>query len=301
MRVNPSQKKIFEFFEAVSPEKSGKCIDCGKKLGFFSRNFLGKSYFCAPCYEKRTDQVNQALSRYSEKLVKALQDGQITEQEKAELDKLKADFGLSDYAIKHASTGAYQRLYQEITSDRLVTEDELQQVNELLAKYEIHVDEIKPTLNELGKLRFMTMLEDGVLPEVESSIFLRKNETAHFQTQCELHEERTKKEYVGGYSGFSFRVAKGVSWRVGGFKGRPVEKQVLTRIDSGVLVVTNKRLVFSGDRKSFSVPYRKLIDLEVFKDAIKLNREGKSRREYFMMDEPAITAKVINLVVNQED
>jgi len=301
MRVNPSQEKIFEFFEGPAPEKSHECLSCGKQIGFFSRTFLKKPYFCGPCHKQKIVELNKALNQYSENLLKALQDGQITEQEKAELEKVKADFGLSDYAIKHASTGAYQRLYQEITSDRLVTEDELQQVNELLAKYEIHVDKIRPSLNELGKLRFMTMLEEGVLPEVESSIFLRKNETAHFQTQCELHEERTKKEYVGGYSGFSFRVAKGVSWRVGGFKGRPVEKQVLTHIDSGLLVVTNKRLVFSGDRKSFSVPYRKLIDLEVFNDAIKLNREGKSRREYFMMDEPAITAKVINLVVNQED
>lgn len=71
------------------------------------------------------------------------------------------------------------------------------------------------------------------------------------------YEMRKRREYVGGYSGFSVRIARGVYYRVGGFKGNPVEKTELTHVDEGVLVFTNKNLYFVGQTRSYKIPYKR--------------------------------------------
>jgi len=297
---DPSQRQLISFFQGLEERKTQNCLDCGKKLDFWSKWFAGRSYFCKECYQKRLDGLKQGLNLYSDKLLKAVRDGKLTASEEAELKGIQKNFGLSELPVKMAATHTYQRLYQEITSDRQVTDKEVKQIEELLSKFEISEKETAPTLKTLSRLRFLTLLEEGILPEIQADMFLKKKEVAHYQAECELLEERTKREYVGGYSGLSIRVAKGVSWRVGGFKGKPIEKTEMSKVDQGSLVVTNKRLVFSGDRKSFSVPYSKLIDIDLFKDAVKLNREGKIRREYFVVPDPEILAKIITMAVNQE-
>ncbi len=296
---DPYQKRLISFFQGLEDRKTPTCLDCGKKLDFWSKWIHGRSHFCKECYPKRIEVLRKGLDLYSDKLLEAVRNGKLTVSEEAELKSIQNDYGLTDLAVKLAATAAYQRLYQDVISDRRVTDDEMKQIHELCSKLEIPEKEIAPTVNTLVRLRFLTQLEDGILPEIEAGIFLKKKEAAHYKTECELLEERTKREYVGGHTGFSIRVAKGVSWRVGGFKGRPIEKTEMVKLDKGTLFVTNKRIIFSGDRKSFSVPYSKLIDIELFTDAVKLNREGKVRREYFVVPDSEILSKIITMAVNQ--
>ncbi len=297
-KIRPAQKNLFKYLRLeLKPTK--KCLSCSRSLGFWERVLLGRKYFCKSCYEEVVNGLNEGIRRYENFIIKALSDGKLTPKEQDELEEIAKKYQLTTLACKIASINAYYRLYQKVVSDRKVTEDELAQINELCQKLQLPEKEISPTLQTLAKLHFLTQLEEGILPEIDADIFLKRNEVAHYQTNCELYEERIKREYVGGHSGVSIRVAKGVYWRVGGFKGYPVEKTVLTKIDQGKLVITNKRIVFSGDRKSFSIPYSKLIDIELFKDAVKINREGKKRKEFFVVPEPEILAKVITLAVNQ--
>ncbi len=84
-----------------------------------------------------------------------------------------------------------------------------------------------------------------------------------------LTETRRKRAtYQGGSSGFSFRIAKGVSYRVGGHRGTitPSAEQV-TLIDgadsSGVFVVTNRRGLFRGSLYNREFRWDKLIAVAV--------------------------------------
>ena len=298
IKFSPPQSQLGKYLE-IELKRSKSCLKCSQPLGFLSQWLLGRRYFCKDCYQEILSELNQGLNRYAEYLQKAIRDGKLSPSEEKKLKEIQEKYKLTKEAVKLASTNAYFKVYQEVISDRKVTDEELEQINELRRKLELAEEEISPTLQTLAKLRFLTQLEEGILPEIETDIFLRKKEVAHYQTFAELYEERVKKEYVGGHSGFSIRIAKGVYWRVGGFKGRPIERTIITQIDQGKLVVTNKRLVFSGERKSFSVPFSRLIDLELFKDAVKINREGKVKKEYFVVRDPEILAKIITLAVNQ--
>lgn len=81
---------------------------------------------------------------------------------------------------------------------------------------------------------------------------------------CRLIEvKRGAGTYQGGYSGFSFRVARGISYRVGGSRGTYVPGPEQLRItDEGQVVVSDKRVVFQGGLNSREWAFGKLISIQ---------------------------------------
>ena len=88
------------------------------------------------------------------------------------------------------------------------------------------------------------------------------------------HEHKKRTEYVGGSRGVSFRVAKGVYYRTGAFKGRRVETMEQVHVDSGLLGMTSKHLYFVGEHKRFRIRFDKIISFEPLKDGISVQRDA---------------------------
>ncbi|MHA1309032.1 MAG: hypothetical protein ACTSQN_17310 [Candidatus Heimdallarchaeota archaeon] len=144
----------------------------------------------------------------------------------------------------------------------------------LIAEEQSEIQELEKILN--GDL-------SSVTPIANPPVLMKKNETAFIVLRnINLYEERTKQQYVGGSRGVSFRVAKGVSFRVGGFKGQRIPVTEQKHIDTGDLVVTNKRVIFSGFNKNSSFPLTKLLNVEEYSDGISISREGKQKKEYYL-------------------
>lgn len=120
----------------------------------------------------------------------------------------------------------------------------------------------------------------------EMSVLMKRGEKALLALphSVSLVEERVRYEYQGGSQGVSLRIMKGVSYRIGGFKGHrvPIEEQKV--LDVGSLVITNKRVIFTGPKKSTVFNISKIIGVEVYDDGIRINREGKQKAEYFYAD-----------------
>jgi hypothetical protein len=134
------------------------------------------------------------------------------------------------------------------------------------------------SLTQIGQHRdiFMRLvvaqLNDGRLGVLDSPRLIAKaSEVVHAETSAALMKEVTIRQFQGGSSGVSFRIAKGVRYHVGGFKGQSVvigtELQVQ---DSGVLSVSSSRVVFLGEKKMMEFLYAKLVGLEVFNDGVRL-------------------------------
>ena len=51
----------------------------------------------------------------------------------------------------------------------------------------------------------------------------------------------------------------------------------LRKIDSGILYVTSKRIIFNGTFKNYSYNSNKLVSVEPFTDALKIAVEGRQR------------------------
>ena len=147
---------------------------------------------------------------------------------------------------------------------------------------------------------WMTQLKEGnisVCMEGETPIILKKNEELQLVLpNVSLLEPRVVRS--GGYGGPSLRVAKGVYFRLGGFRAESHEE--LRSIDQGILTLTNKRLVFSGAKRTINIDLRKIVSIEPYSDGIALRREGKEKTQYFTgIDQAKLTITVDDRVYEE--
>ena len=128
---------------------------------------------------------------------------------------------------------------------------------------------------------WMTRVKNGNVPRLssESPILLKKNEELILSmSNISLSEPRAVR--TGGYGGPSIRVAKGVYFRVGGFKAQSHDE--IKNVDQGIITLTTTRIVFSGSKRTVNIPLGKVISIEPYSDAIALRREGKEKTQYFV-------------------
>jgi hypothetical protein len=91
-------------------------------------------------------------------------------------------------------------------------------------------------------------------------------------------EDKTRKQYVGSSSGVSIRIARGVYYRFGEFRGHPVEHTERVHVDDGALTVTTKQLYFVGPRKSFRIRHDKIVSFIPFSDGVGVVRDAATAK-----------------------
>lgn len=141
--------------------------------------------------------------------------------------------------------------------------------------------------------------ELSVIPSEQLDIILKKNEVAHIQGQVEYWEERMVRKHAGYYGGPSFRVAKGVSWRMGGFKGQSRSYPELRHVDTGNMVLTSQRLTFTGQFKSFAVPLNKIVSLKVKdKTDLEIGREKREKSYHLICNAEYLKLLILGALKN---
>lgn len=132
---------------------------------------------------------------------------------------------------------------------------------------------------------------------VDAPIILKKGEGFYVSfPNMSLMEPRSVTR--GGYGGPSFRVAKGVSFRLGQFKSSSHEE--LKTIDQGTFALTNKRIVFLGSKRTININLNKIISMNPYKDGFSVSQEGKKKTQYFIGIPEAEMTFTINKRTYQE-
>lgn len=128
-------------------------------------------------------------------------------------------------------------------------------------------DEHIPAIMPPGAL---DQIRQGIIPTMRTDrIMLTQGEVCHFSERAILMTEKTQKRYVGNSSGFSFRVCKGVTYRTGQRRGRPIE-ETYTEKNKGLLYVTNKRIIFVSDKNAFDKKLKSLTAITPYSNAVQL-------------------------------
>jgi tetratricopeptide (TPR) repeat protein len=225
--------------------------------------------------DMRTHSANK--QKFKEALLVAVQDGKITDEEMESLNKAKAEYGLTDDDLKPIRAGMYLIAFNAAKSDSRITADEEHELKRIQTFLGITDAEIAHTQKDFLRLRLLDEIQRGNLPERSvSNVIIQKGETVYWAEYGTLLEERvTGTRYVGGSQGMSFRVMKGVSYRVGASRGHAVSETGIVPISTGTLILTSKRVIFQGDRKSFSLKLDAILDMQFYKDGIKLAENNK--------------------------
>jgi len=122
-----------------------------------------------------------------------------------------------------------------------------------------------------------------ICAEIPGIILDRNEEVLGVFPKIVLREPRAVRAYRGSYTGQSIRVAKGVSFRIGGYRGSSESHDELRSIDQGTLVLTSQRLIFIGAKRTSSVPLEKIVDIEGYDEGLRLHRQGKEKVEHFQI------------------
>lgn len=143
---------------------------------------------------------------------------------------------------------------------------------------------------------FAQQLYEGrvYLPTKDCPVILKRAEEAVLVLQnITFKEPRAVRTSVGGYAGPTIRIAKGISFKLGGGSSRSVSHDEIKSIDKGTLTITNKRLIFTGSMKTLNYNLSKILSITDFEDGIAIQRDNKQKKEYFTgSDETEINYKV---------
>ena len=110
---------------------------------------------------------------------------------------------------------------------------------------------------------------------------------------------KTRVRYRGGSRGISFRVARGVYVRTGGFRGEREVDEERHVVDEGDLVVTTKHVYFRGESHRFRVRHDRVVGYDPLPDGFELTRDRMNARpERFYVGDGWF---VYNLLINAQD
>lgn len=256
--------------------------------------------------QKRTNTIK---SRYSnnaiDKLSKlALKDNTISKDERKAMYQLAESLNLPAAAVdKINHTNAIQILKaakENALSDSRLTAEEENELLELTDKLGLTEDELLGPMPEQKRMTYCKLMwevENGKLPEIASPIILQKKEICHYAIDVTRLETKTVTTgYAAGSKGVSIRIAKGVSYRVGAYRGHPIKEEVTFRYP-GDLVITSKRIVFVASEKGFSIPINKLDNIEAYQDG--LGFQKGSTYYLLSMEYPDLVGLIVTEAANR--
>lgn len=244
----------------------------GKKKGFLGTKYQYTCNHCGAVFEEKgskyklisiRDLDNPVWQRYHNK--------RLSFEEWARI----ANGGVSDAEQRRLDAEEKLRKQLEDKEQRkLVEEKRKMEIRKAEAQKERDINQF---LNKLG---------NGLVNITSSSaspIILKKNEVASLVLfNISFLEPRMVRQTRGGYGGPSIRLAKGISFRFGGVSARSESHEELKKIDQGTLILTTKRLVFIGSKRTVNIDLRKILAIEPYKDGIGSQRENKQKTEYFI-------------------
>jgi hypothetical protein len=127
------------------------------------------------------------------------------------------------------------------------------------------------------------------LPPVQTHIVLSRGEVAIRQEATQLHEARA----VRLYGGIGTRIGR---IHVGG--GRSTSYQRLQPIDTGILLLTNQRLVFDGQKENRILKANEIVSVQSSVDAIEVSSSRRQKSQVYTVGNPRIWATLLQSVVS---
>ena len=133
------------------------------------------------------------------------------------------------------------------------------------------------------------------LPTIISSMFLDKDEHAFLEEEVSLSETRSVRHNSGGGAGV--RVMKGVT--IGGYSGKSSSTQEWKVLDTGKVILTNKQLIFQGEKENRQIPLKKIFGFDLMVDGISVS-SGK-KNIMVSVDNPYIWGVGMNIVKKSDN
>lgn len=241
--------------------------------------------------------------KFKEVLLQAVCDGKLTEEEIDNLDKNKKDLGLTEDDVADMRVEVFAVAYTVAKEDKQISKEEEKELKKIQNYLGLTDNQTQISKKEFARYRLLNEIQKGNLPAISvSNLRTQKGEIVHWVESAILSEEKVlRRRYEGGSQGVSFRIAKGITYRVGGHRGYSVSETGLVPVGFGELVITNKRIIFRGDGKVFAVKLEKIFDMQIFTNGMRFAENNRSKQRMIAFKEEGnhdIIGAILSQVVN---
>jgi hypothetical protein len=172
----------------------------------------------------------------------------------------------------------YEKFIDDALKDERLSIDEELELERIARSLGIDSKYSEYKIDDLNRYRLYWQIENGFLPILTSDIIIQKVETLHFRSNIDWLEQRRVTKQINYWGPVArIKIMKGVYYRIGSIGGQRVSEDNWQMIDSGVLYLTNKRLIFMGQKGNKTIPINKILDFKPFKNGIDIQKDsGKS-------------------------
>jgi hypothetical protein len=235
---------------------------------------------------------------YRDQLKQALNDQHLSEVEKQKLERMADNFTLTDTVrteiYKEEALTVVQEAFNRAVGDRRLTAEEETRLMRMIENLGVTITHDAESQRLVERFKLLARIDTGDLPTIQPPILLQRGEVCHAEFPSALHELRTVTKRIN-YSGPSgrIRIMKGLSWRYGSVSVSRVTAEEWRRLDSGVLYITNKRLLFNGQLKNVNTQLKKIIHFTVHKDGIQIEKDSGRDQVYLGAGDLELTSGIL--------
>jgi hypothetical protein len=251
------------------------CPYCGESSGLFHTH-----------HEECKKQHDAGVAAMVAAATKAAETGEGIDDLPAALKKIAGDSLVKDGEVHGSLVSGWEGALHAALADKATTVDEESHLAMYAQKLGLSREELNRNggWNRLAMASTLRQILEGKVPPVpslDSTLpfnFLKTESLVWAFPNVRYFEDRTQRQYVGGYQGASIRVMKGVYYHTGGSRGHAVESTSRVEADHGLFAITTKNLYFEGNTKRFRIPYVKVVSFEPYSDGIGVQRDAASAK-----------------------
>lgn len=252
----------------------GNCIYCGQMAGLWRR----KHKECAEKHEA-------GVCWLAREIKEAIAGGNYEGLKERLLSKARESW-VEENELREIMVKAWEEAVEHFLEDGSLEEEEEGKLTSFAEHFGFNQDDLDKRgwyIRLVAGAVLRGVMEGKIPRRVSTDVplpfnFQKKESLVWVFPRVEYYEEKTKRHYVGGSQGVSIRIASGVYYRIGGFKGHPVETQEMVHVDTGILALTDKHIYFGGAKKSFRLLYSKIVSIRSYRDGIGVQKDAASAR-----------------------
>lgn len=271
----------------------GNCNFCNKPAGFFRKQHK-------ECLEK----FNKGKIVIIELSRSAVINSHNSQNVLDEISSVASKCFIPSQLVSQLIISGWEQAVESAFEDGVLTQNEEDDLFNFANSFSLEQKSLDKNgyYSKIIKGAILRDIMEGTIPErvkISGSLpfnFQKDEKLVWVFQNVDYYEKKTRKQYVGGYQGVSVKIAKGIYYRTGSFKGHPVETTETQKIDNGIFAVTDKHIYFSGSSKNFKINFNKIVTFKPYSDGLEIQKDTSTAKpQSFLTGDGWFT---YNLVMN---
>lgn len=256
-----------------------KCKYCGKSAGLFSSKH-------AECEQRH----NQGVARVRDILAGCFDRKEDFYLRQNEIRGVCSESFITPETCRQIYCEAFDQAVDNYLADGIIDGPEEQCVARFVQFSGLPQQELNAnmSLEKVVQSKVLQEILDGKVPQPRITVagnfpfLLSRNEHMLWLFRdVTLQMQKVRRETVGRTRGVSVRLCKGVYYRTGGYRGRPVETTYMDVVGTGSVCLTDRNLYFHSPEKALKIPFTKILSLESYSNGLVVQKDGANDKPMF--------------------